>query len=198
MEEENRDNELIVAVADLTLEADLVFKKYESQNYTGKIIARDKSDEYIIWYMQSGKLHCSSGPARIFGFRNSIEYDFFYDGKEYGTEIRDDTGTEILVCDNLVFLDKYILLKEYEKDGIKFYDLLGEDKISFSVPKIKGLIQNSKEEYKQKNIIYHSVGYNFYSSYDKFETEFWNTFMDGTLDPENKMLQTIEKTFDLS
>jgi len=192
MEEENRGNELIVTVDDITAEADLVFEKYETQNHTGKIIARDKSDRYVIWHMQNGKLHRTSGPARIFGFRHSKECDYFYEGKEYGTEIRDDTGTKILVCDNLVFLDKYIILKEYEKDGIKFYDLLGEDKISFSVPNIKGLIQNSKEEYKQKNTIYHMGAEKFYSSFDEFETEFWNKLMDGTLDPKNELFQIIE------
>lgn len=192
MREEQRGDKLVVTVEDVSKEIDQILNKYQEQKHTGELVVCDSTDS-ALFKLENGMVHCTTGPAAFLDYGNCITYCYYYNNVEYGNELRNDIGTDVIDCEELVFLDKYMILNEYEKDGIKFYDLLKEDGISFEVPNIKGLIHNSKEEYHQKNDIYHSIGCKFYSSFDEFETEFWNKFIDGTLNPKNELLQTLEK-----
>lgn len=184
-----------------TFDIDKKFEELEKELFTGSILLQDSYEtkegietgsDFIAAWFRNGLLHKEDSAAMISEFKEMVFKDFYLNGIKYGTTEHYIFST---VTEGLVHLPDELLLRQYEKDGIEFFEFLREDSI-VTIPNIKELISKySEKEYKNMISIFNIVS-GHVSSFSEFEIEFWPKFMSGEIEPENKLVKIIEEYYD--
>ena len=184
-----------------TFDIDKKFEELEEKLFTGSILLQDSYEtkegietgsDFIAAWFKNGLLHKEDSAAIISEFKEMVFKDFYVNGTKYGTT---EQYIFSYVTEGLVHLPDELLLRQYEKDGIEFFEFLREDSI-ITIPNIKELISKySEKEYNNMISIFNIIS-GHVSSFNEFETDFWPKFMSGEIEPENKLVKIIEEYYD--